>query len=195
MSGENASLRQRVGLVAEIGLSVALSVVLGMLKVWQMPQGGDISLAMLPLIILALRRGVGPGLVAGALYGVLDASLNPFIVHWAQYILDYPLAYALVGLSGVVARSLRAQTADPTRIVRLIITGAAIGATARYVAHTLSGVIFFAEYAGPGQPVLLYSAGYNSFVLLSAVACAAAATAIIPVLSRVVPVAEEATPS
>ncbi|MDZ4654610.1 MAG: energy-coupled thiamine transporter ThiT [Coriobacteriia bacterium] len=194
MSKGHISGSNRVGLVAEVGLSIALAVVLGMLKVWQMPQGGEISLAMLPLLVLAFRRGAGPAMLAGALYGVLDAQLNPFIVHWAQYILDYPLAYALVGLAGLAAGRLRALPDRQASVRTLIVAGTVLGTFGRYVAHTVSGVIFFAEYAGPGQPVLLYSAGYNSFVLVSAAACAVAAVAIVPALSRVVPVRKEVSP-
>lgn len=194
MSKGHISNSNRVGLVAEVGLSIALAVVLGMLKVWQMPQGGEISLAMLPLLVLAFRRGAGPAMLAGALYGVLDAQLNPFIVHWAQYILDYPLAYALVGLAGLAAGRLRALPDRQASVRTLIVAGTVLGTFGRYVAHTVSGVIFFAEYAGPGQPVLLYSAGYNSFVLVSAAACAVAAVAIVPALSRVVPVRKEVSP-
>ncbi len=182
---------ERVRLIAEIGLSIALAVVLGMMKVWQMPQGGEISLAMLPLLVLSFRRGILPGLLAGALYGVLDAQLNPFVVHWVQYILDYPLAYAVVGLAGVTASQLRSSVGRSGRTVALIAGGTALGAIARYAAHVVSGAVFFGEYAPAGQPVVLYSAGYNSFVLVSAVACAAAAIAIVPVLSRVVPVRKE----
>ncbi|MDO9557026.1 MAG: energy-coupled thiamine transporter ThiT [Coriobacteriia bacterium] len=191
MSEHRVLVSSRVGLVAEVGLSIALAVVLGMLKVWQMPQGGELSLAMLPLIVLSFRRGVVPGIIAGALYGILDAQLNPYIVHWAQYVLDYPLAYALVGLAGVTAGRLRTSIGRPRAFATLIVGGVALGATARYLAHTVSGIIFFAEYAPPGQPIVLYSAGYNSFVLVSAIACAAAAVAIMPTLSRAVPVRKE----
>ena len=185
------NLNGRAILVAEIGLSVALAVVLGLMKVWQMPQGGEISLAMLPLLLVAFRRGVIPGMLAGALYGIVDAMLNPFIVHWVQYLLDYPLAYALVGVAGIVSHGLRSSRDSNGTSVPLIIVGSTVAAIGRYASHTLSGVIFFSEYAGPGQPVLLYSAGYNSSVLVSAIACGVAAAAIIPVLSRVVPVQKE----
>jgi len=191
MSTSARPASERIRLISEVGLSIALATVLGMMKIWQMPQGGEVSLAMLPILLLAFRRGTGPAVIAGVLYGVVDAQLNPYVVHWAQYILDYPLAYGLVGLAGLLSRKIVAVDEQKRRFVVPITFGVAIAALGRYAAHTLSGVIFFAEYA-EGQPVLLYSAVYNSSVLISAVACVVAAVAIVPVLARVVPVWREA---
>lgn len=184
--------RERIRLLAEIGLSVALATVLGMLKVWQMPMGGEVSLAMLPLFVLAFRRGFVPGLVAGALYGVVDGMLNLYVVHWVQYLLDYPVAYAGVGLAGLAASALRRGSLTVAGRTALLSAGTTLGALARYASHTISGVVFFSEYAPEGQPVWLYSAGYNSYVLVSAVICLAAALAIVPALERVAPVIREA---
>jgi energy-coupled thiamine transporter ThiT len=88
---------RRTRLLLEIALTIALATVLSMLTIWRMPQGGSVSLGMLPLFVLAFRRGLVPGLVAGALYGLVDLMVNPYVVHWAQLILDYPLAYLLGG--------------------------------------------------------------------------------------------------
>lgn len=184
--------RQRLVLLTEVGLSVALAVVLSFLKLWEMPQGGSISLAMLPLFVLALRRGLWPGVVAGALYGVVDAIIEPYVVHWAQFVLDYPLAFAAVGLAGLFAAALLRATRDGRtgRAAALVVGAVALGACGRYAAHVLSGVVYFASYA-KGQPVLAYSLAYNSFVLVSAAACAAAALAVLPALARVVPLSDQ----
>lgn len=68
----------RTALIVEIALSVALCVVLAMVRVWRMPQAGSVSLAMVPLFVLALRRGPAVGVVAGALYGVVDFFVDPY---------------------------------------------------------------------------------------------------------------------
>lgn len=182
----------RTRILVEIALTIALAAVLNALKIWRMPQGGTISLVMLPLFVLAVRRGLVAGLIAGALYGVVDFLVDPFPpVHWAQYLLDYPVAYLMCGLAGVAAPAWRKAVAIG-RQARAgwmsVIPAIALAVAARWGVHWLSGVVFFSAYAPEGQPVWLYSLVYNSYVPLSAVLCGAAALAVLPVLSRVVPV-------
>ena len=69
--------------------------------------------------------------------------------------------------------------------MRGAVPGIALGALGRYAAHVVSGLVFFASYAEEaGQAPLIYSAIYNSFVLLSAVLCAIIAAAVLPALHR-----------
>lgn len=142
-------------LIAEVGVTIALASVLQMVKLWQMPQGGSITLGtMVPLFILAFRRGPVTGVIAGALYGIFDGwilSGAKHFYHPVQVILDYPLAFGLTGLAGFFARW-------PA-------FGVVVASLARYASHVVSGVVFFAQYAPKGQPVLLYSLGYNAFYL------------------------------
>lgn len=137
--------------IAEIGVAIALASVLHLIKLWEMPQGGSITLGtMVPLFILALRRGPLVGAIAGALYGIFEGwiiSGGRFFLHPVQVILDYPLAFGVLAIAGFFRRS-------PA-------LGVTLGAAARYLSHVISGVVFFAQYAPKGQPVWLYSLGYN----------------------------------
>ena len=141
-------------MIAEVGITIALASVLHMFKLWQMPQGGSITLGtMVPLFILAFRRGPLIGSLAGALYGIFEGwilSGGKNFYYPAQVILDYPVAFGLTGLAGFFPRT-------PA-------FGVVVGSVARYLAHVISGVLFFGQYA-KGQPVLLYSLGYNAFYL------------------------------
>ncbi len=177
-------------MLAEIGLSVALGAVLHLIAVWQLPQGGSYSLAMAPLFVLALLRGPGTGISAGVLYGLVDFMIKPYPpLHPAQFVLDYPLAYALVGLAGVAsARWWRLSDArrPGAAVWTAIVPGIALGALGRYASHVLSGLVFFSSYAiEAGQAPLVYSLVYNSFVLVSALACGVVAAAVLPQLRRV----------
>jgi thiamine transporter len=188
---------RRTRLLLEISLTIALSAVLSMITIWRMPQGGSVSLGMLPLFVLAFRRGLAPGLVAGGLYGLVDLMVDPFPpVHWVQPILDYPVAYLMVGLAGVVSVALRPelQTRSTRRVALLLAAGITLGSAGRYLAHFVSGMVFFGEFAPPGQPVWLYSALYNLYVPISALACFAAAVVVVPALAGILPVSEERTP-
>ena len=179
----------RVQTLAEISLAIALAAVLNYLGLHLMPQGGAFSLVMLPLMVVAIRRGVVPGMIAGALYGVLDYLMLPVVVHPIQPLLDYPVAFAAVGLAGLFSASWHRAVAEG-RTVRAVWTNvlpaALLGAGARYVMHVVSGMVFFAEYAPEGQPILIYSAVYNlTYMLPSAVACAVGAMLLLPALRNV----------
>ncbi|MBA2344408.1 MAG: energy-coupled thiamine transporter ThiT [Rubrobacter sp.] len=141
--------------LTEAALTIALAFVLGLIKVFQMPFGGSISLEMIPLILLALRQGAPVGIIAGTAYGLLNLAVEPFIVHPIQVIFDYPLAFGVLGLAGLF---------PPT--VRGAIVGAIVAVLARFVCHFVSGVVFFASYAPDGWNPLIYSAAYNAAYLI-----------------------------
>ena len=42
-----------------------------------MPQGGSVSLEMLPILYLSLRRGGAMGMVGGAVYGFVQLVTDP----------------------------------------------------------------------------------------------------------------------
>jgi thiamine transporter len=197
--------RERLTALIEAALTIALAAVLHFVRVWQMPAGGTISLEMLPIFVLAVRRGPAIGILAGAAFGVVDFFLEPFVVHWVQFFLDYPIAFGAVGLAGLWAPLWHRAVADGrmTRAIGTVLAPAVItGALARYVAHFASGVVFFATTAlggplpngqsafvnaGALQAAAVYSALYNLYVPISAAACIVAMAVLMPALERVVP--------
>ena len=50
---------------------------------------------------MSLRAAV---LAALSVYGVLQAVQNPWLIHPAQFILDYPVAFAAIGLGGIFTK-------------------------------------------------------------------------------------------
>jgi thiamine transporter len=73
--------RWSVPVVAEMGVAVALSVVLGFVRLYTMPQGGSVSLEMLPVVFVAVRRGLVPGIATGVVYGLLQIALPGAFVY------------------------------------------------------------------------------------------------------------------
>ena len=140
-------------IMAEIAVFVALASVLSYIKLFSLPQSGSVTLAsMVPILWLALRRGPKVGLFAATVYGVVQLALGPEGIYYpAQVLLDYPIAFGLLGLAGFFQK-------------RPFI-GVTVGIIGRFVAHFLSGIIFFAIYAGEMNPVI-YSAVYNGGYLL-----------------------------
>jgi thiamine transporter len=176
--------------MVEMALSIGLAWVLARFAVFRMPWGGTVSLGMLPLFVFALRRGLVPGLLAGGLYGILDLTVDPYVFNWAQMLLDYPLAYMMVGAAGALSPLWRRAVAEK-RTARAVWTVAVpalvLGSVLRFAMHWWSGVVFFAMFAGD-QPVWLYSAVYNlSYIGPSLLVCAIAAVVVLPTLEKAVP--------
>jgi thiamine transporter len=182
----------RTRVLVESGLTIGLAYVLGRFILFKLPFGGSVSLDMLPLLILALRRGPRAGIVSAAIYGVLNYTLDPVqIVYPLQFLLDYAVAYGLVGLAGLGAAGwsrARAAGQSARAVFTTIVPFALLGVVARFAAHFVSGMVYFGVYAPAGQPVWLYSLIYNgSYMLPSGIACIVLAVAILPTLERAVP--------
>ena len=133
------------------GISVALATVLSMIKLFEFPFGGSITaFSMLFICLPGYFYGVGTGIFAGAAYGVLQFLLGPYILTPAQVIVDYLLAFAALGLSGVFSNAKNG-----------LLKGYILGVIGRYVFAVISGWIFFGEYAWEGWSPLPYSMAYN----------------------------------
>jgi thiamine transporter len=150
--------------LTELGVALALATVLNFIKLYELPQGGSVSLEMLPIFFIALRWGLREGIVLGSMYGVLQLLLGAKIYYPLQAIIDYPLAFGVLGLTGIVSYWLDRNNLSK----RIILTtgGILIGSLIRLLLHTISGVIFFAQYAPKGQNVWIYSFGYNASYMI-----------------------------
>ena len=147
--------------IALAGVCIAMSFALSYIKLWEMPQGGSVTfVSLLPLMIFSYIYGVKKGVMAGFVYGILQAIQDPYIIHPAQFLLDYPIAFALIGFAGLFA-GVRALKLPQIRFT----LGAIVAAVLRFVSHVLSGVFAFQAYA-ESTNVWVYSTAYNSFVFV-----------------------------
>ncbi len=152
--------------IAMAGICVALSFVLSYVKfeaAWI--QGGSITLiSFFPICLFSYIYGMKKGLIVGFVYGLLQAIQDPFIVHPAQFLLDYPIAFSMITLSGLLT-DLNVLNNMPRLKFCL---GALLTGIFRYIAHTLSGVFAFGAYAMDegATNFLLYSAVYNTYVFI-----------------------------
>lgn len=158
-------IRWTARMLANAALCLALAFVLSYIKLFDLPQGGAVTAAsLLPIVAFAYSYGLAPGLVVGVAYGLLQMIQDPWIVTPVQAILDYPLAFACIALAAV-ARKLPDSWGW--------LAGMALAAVGRFVCHTFTGVVFFAEYAeGTGMSPFVYSVSYNSFVFVDMAICA-----------------------
>lgn len=138
---------KRIQMLVEIAIMVAFAYVLSLFRVGRLPQGGSISLQMLPIFVIALKWGGIPGVIAGLLFSGIKLITDPFIVHPLQAILDYPLAFAAIGVAGFLKGK---------PLVAIL-----VGGMSRFFLHFLAGIVFFGSYAPEGQSVFIYSIVYN----------------------------------
>lgn len=125
-------------------LCIAASFVLSYIRFYHWPQGGSITPgSMIPLMLFAYIYGPAEGILAGMVYGILQLIQDPFIVHWVQVLLDYPLAFGALGLAGYFKSNFS--------------IGVIAGGFGRIFFHFLSGVFFFANYAPEGMNPIIYS--------------------------------------
>ena len=76
-------------------------LVLGLLKVFELPQGGSVSLEMLPLLLFCVRWGMGGGLIACFAFGILQVFIQGAVSWgWQSILLDYVLAFGVIGVAG-----------------------------------------------------------------------------------------------
>lgn len=164
--------------VAYAAMCIAMSFVLSMIKLFRMPQGGSVTPAsLLPLIMFAMAFGPMKGIVVGCAYGLLQIIEDPYVIHPIQLLVDYPMAF------GAVALSCMALLLPGKELYAKLIVGVLLGYLGRFIMAVLSGVVFFAEYAGE-QNALIYSMGYN-IAYLGVEAVIACLIAAIPGFSRI----------
>ena len=141
--------------MTECAVMVALAVLCSFIKVWEMPQGGSVALTMIPLFVISYRRGAFAGIVTGGIYGAISMIFAGIIYHPMSILLDYVLAFALVGLSGFFKKTAKG-----------IILGITVGVAGRFLSSLVSGAVLFAEYAPEGQNPWVYSLIYQATYLI-----------------------------
>ena len=151
MGGKNSEKRTDVKALTVSALLIALSTVLGQIKVFEMPQGGAVTLfSILPIAVCAYLLGTRRGVMAGFCVGLINLIFGPYVIHPVQLLMDYPIAFGAVGLAGITRNYRNGLT-----------SGYIIGLIGRYICAVLSGVIFFGSYAPEGFNAWTWSLWYN----------------------------------
>jgi thiamine transporter len=83
-------------------MCIALSTVLSLIKLFELPNGGSVTPAsMLPMMLFSYVYGTVPGLLLGAVYGLLQFLFGGWFLSVPQMLMDYPIAFAMIGLAGL----------------------------------------------------------------------------------------------
>ena len=149
--------------IAVSAVMIALSTALSMVKVWQMPLGGSITLlSMLPVCMIGILFGTAAAILPCVLYGAIQMMLDG-VFGWGltagtlvgSIVFDYLLAFGLLCLAGLFRKKGNGG----------IVAGVAIAVFARFCSHLVSGTIFFKNFSVLNSP-FVYSVAYNGTYML-----------------------------
>lgn len=175
------SKRSTLHPLVETAVMVALAMFLSRVILFKMPQGGSVTAgSMIPILLVGLRHGPKWGVLGGVVMGMLDLLLGGLqnVVHPVQFLLDWPVAFGMLGLAGLAAGR-NQYLAGPLSALALV---------GRFAAHLVSGAIFFGSYAPEGQNPWVYSAIYNgSYMLPEMIISGVILVLLHPALRRVLP--------
>lgn len=148
--------------LCEGAIMVALAQVLSYVKLYELPNGGSLTPAMFPILLFAVRWGLGPGLLGGFCLGLLQLIFDgAYAWGWQSMLLDYLAAFAPLGLAGLF----RGKKWG-------IFAGTVTGCLGRFAVHYISGVTIYRIYE-PTELLgttfynpSLYSLAYNGSYML-----------------------------
>lgn len=154
-------------------MAITLGVVTSFIKFAHLPFGGSITLfSMLFICLIGYMYGTKAGILTGIAYGLLQLIIDPMIMHPVQVLLDYPLAFGFLGITGALSKARYG-----------LIKGYVLGVFGRYLCHVLSGALFFWMYAPEGMNIAIYSLGYNATYILPE-AIATVALLLVPTIQK-----------
>ncbi len=160
-------------IMVEGALMIALATILSMIKVFEMPFGGSVTLlSMMPIILMSFRHGTRWGVLTAFVHSVLQLVLGFNNVGYCAtllsqigcILLDYILAFTALGLADAIGKPFK------NRLVGIIV-GTAVVCLLRFVCSWLSGILIWGSYQSyyewaANMPLWLYSLVYNGNFML-----------------------------
>ncbi|RDW19828.1 energy-coupled thiamine transporter ThiT [Oceanobacillus chungangensis] len=177
-------------MMIEASFLAVFALILDLLPSIRLTPAVSISIAMVPIFIMALRWGVKGGIMSGFLWGLLQVVTGDvYILTIWQFLIEYFIAFAFVGFAGLFYKSIQnaLQHQKRKKAVAGIVLAVFVGSIARYFWHFIAGVIFWGSYAPEGMSPYLYSFIVNGGTMLgAAILCAIVLVILINAAPRLV---------
>jgi len=145
--------------LAFIAIYVALAIVLDYIKAFipflNLPSGGSINIALIPIVLSGFHLGYKNGFLVSAIWLVLSAilGLNPYFINIFQYALDYLIGNLALGMSAIFYKK-------KTNLE--IIIGIIVMSLIKLITIVFSGMYFWTgEGAKLNLEGFIFSFGYN----------------------------------
>ena len=156
--------------LCESAVMIALSTVLSLFAVIKMPYGGSVTaFSMVPPLLIAYRYGTLKGLATGFIHGLLQMFLGLSDVSYAfgisaaagiaVILLDYIVAFGVLGLGGAFRKAFKTQGSA-------VLSGALLVCLLRFICHVISGCTVWAGVSIPDAEGFIYSLVYNSAYMI-----------------------------
>ncbi len=145
---------------AMLALACVLAIVCEFIPFLNLPFGGGFTVAsMLPIVLISYMYGVKWGLLTSFTYSLMQITISVvmgktvyalftpthddfmgFEIGFAVVIIDYIIAYTMLGFGGVLRNKVKNKVAA-------IVLGVIIALSLRYICHIVSGYIFYGAWA------------------------------------------------
>ncbi|MDR2977689.1 MAG: energy-coupled thiamine transporter ThiT [Streptococcaceae bacterium] len=167
----------KIQALAETAVFVAIALILSIVSI-NYAQTFYVELTVVPLLLLAIRRGLIWGLAAGLLYGLLAIVLGEVTpLSAAQAFLEYVVAPISLGVSGIF-------NTKSVLTFSKVLYATLLGVSVKYFFHFIAGIVFWSQYAWKGWSAWIYSLVTNG---LSGILTAAAALIILGMIYKASP--------
>ena len=165
--------RMSTRVMSEGAMMIALATVLSLIKLWEMPYGGSVTMfSMLPIVLMSYRHGPKWGLFTAFTHSILQLIMGIKNVGYcatigaqiACILLDYTFAFSVLGLASLFSKPFKNRTVG-------VCLGTAIVGALRFFCHFLSGIFLWGSYQPTDGwisklPTWLYSIVYNGMYML-----------------------------
>ena len=144
-----------------LAIATVLAVVCEMIPFLNLPFGGGFTVAsMLPIVLVAYMYGIGWGFFTAFTYSCIqilislimgktvlalftpssDEYMGSIWIAIAIILIDYVLAYTVLGTGGIFRRVVKNKTVA-------LVLGVVLALSLRYLCHIVSGYIFYGAWA------------------------------------------------
>lgn len=138
-----------------VALSIALDYFKEMLPFLNMPQGGSVNIALIPVVVAGFHLGASNGLLCGALWWLITTlmGMNEWFVSVPQYVLDYILPSIVIGGASLFYRKKNIYEVEAGIIIAMVV---------RTFSIVLSGAYYWPDGVAAGSSAAwIGSMAYN----------------------------------
>lgn len=129
-------MKQKTRTLCEAAILIALALVLETITLYKLPNGGSVTLSMVPIILFAVRNGCGWGAMAGFVFGGINYMMGGVSIDWTTIICDYFIAFSMLGFGAGLLRGKKLGC----------VWGSLVGISLQFLASYLVGVFVWGKY-------------------------------------------------